>query len=105
MLKSVSAISLVLSSVLFTVHSPNAVADDCSISINSKESISCLQRKVNQLEQKLEQSKHSKVILPKGAVIEFRAKSCPSGWAKYQSEQNAIVNLKVGSNLVKCEKV
>jgi len=104
MIKNISVIFLLFTSVLFTVHSSKAVAYDCSLSINSKESISCLQRKVNKLEKKLEESKRSEFDLPKGAVIDFNAKSCPSGWVKYQNEKKAIVDLKVGGNLVKCQK-
>lgn len=104
MTKNISFISLVGISLLFTVHSPKAVAFDCSISINSKESIRCLQRKVNELERKLEESQRSIIDLPKGAVIDFNAKSCPSGWVKYQNPKNTIVDSKAVGNLVKCQK-
>ena len=104
MIKSISFISLVFSSVFLTIHSPNVVADDCSISFNSQDSIRCLQRKINKLENELEQSKRSRIIFPKDAVIDFNAKSCPNGWTKYQAEKNEIVKLKAVDNLVKCQK-
>lgn len=96
--------SVTLASMILIFNSPNAIADDCSLSINSKESILCLQRKISNLENKLKKIKSSKATFPKDTVIDFKAKTCPSGWVRYQAEQNSIVNLKVG-NLVKCQKV
>lgn len=104
MIKNISLISIVLSSVLFTFQSPKAVADDCSISINTKESISCLQRKVKKLEKQLEQIKRPKVFLPKGAIVDFNTKSCPSGWVRYQTDKNTTKSVKAYGHLVKCQK-
>ncbi|MCO4798847.1 MAG: hypothetical protein KC484_06510 [Colwelliaceae bacterium] len=81
----------------------NSNAGDCNITINSKESVKCLQRKISKLEKQLEQNKKHQVVLPKGAIIGFKAKACPNGWEKYQVNNNGIVNL-TNKDIVKCQK-
>lgn len=95
--------SLIVVSVFLTFLSFNTYADDCTLTINSKESVKCLQRKISKLEKLLEQSKKSQVVLPKGAIIVFKAKACPNGWEEYQVNNNGIVNL-TNKDIVKCKK-
>jgi len=96
--------SLISASILLTFNSFSAYADDCSISINSKESVKCLERKISKLEKQLEESKESHLVLPKGAIITFKAKACPVGWNDHQLNENGIVNLNMNQNIIKCEK-
>lgn len=90
---------------MLALYSFGATASDCSVSINSKESVKCLQKKISTLEKELEQSKKYRVVIPQGALISFKAKTCPNGWADYQANQNGIVNLSINKDIVKCLKL
>jgi hypothetical protein len=95
---------LIAATVILTFNSFSAYADDCSISINSKESIKCLQRKISKLEKQLAKYNKYQVALPKGAIVEFKVKACPDGWDKYQFNDNGIVNLSINKGIIKCQK-
>jgi len=97
-------ISLIVVSVILTFKSFSAYANNCSISINSKESIKCLQRKISKLEKQLAKNNKSQIVLPKGAIVEFQAKICPTGWEEYQINKNGIVNLNMNKDIIKCQK-
>ncbi len=92
--------SLITASVILTFNSFSAKASDCTISINPKESVKCLQRKVSKLEKQLAQNKKYQVVLPKGAVVDFNAKACPNGWDEYQVNKNGIVNLNINKDII-----
>ena len=94
---------LIISSIFLAINSSDVIASDCSIKINSKESVKCLQRKIMKLEEQLEKSKKYKIALPKGAIIEFNAKACPIGWENYEVNKNSIVNLQ-NKDIIKCQK-
>ncbi|WP_206482921.1 hypothetical protein [Thalassotalea sp. G2M2-11] len=96
--------SLITVSVILSFNSFSALASDCSITSNSKESVKCLQRKISKLENQLEQRKKFQVVLPKGAIVDFNAKNCPNGWSEYQDNQNGIVNLNINKDIIKCQK-
>ena len=96
--------SIITASAILTFNSFSAKASDCSISTNPKESVKCLQRKMSKLEKQLAQSKKYQVVLPKGAIVDFNAKACPSGWEEYQVNKNGIVNLNVNKAIIKCQK-
>jgi len=96
--------SLIAVSVLLTFNSFGANADDCSISINSKESVKCLQRKISKLEKQLAKNNKYQIVLPKGAIVEFKAKTCPTGWGEHQINRNGIVNLNMNKDIIKCQK-
>jgi len=96
--------SIITVSVALTLYSFNVKADDCSISINAKESVKCLQRKISNIEKQLEQSKKYQLILPKGAIVGFTVKTCPVGWAEYQENKKEMSNVKTNNNVIMCEK-
>lgn len=96
--------SIITVSVALTLYSFNVKADDCSISINSKESVKCLQRKISNIEKQLEQSKKTQQVLPKGAIVGFNDKTCPVGWNEYQENRREIININIGDNLIMCQK-
>lgn len=94
---------VIISSIFLTLSPSIASANDCSIAINSKESVKCLQRKIIKLEEQLKQSKKYQVALPKDAIIEFNAKACPVGWENYEINNNGIVTLQ-NKDIIKCQK-
>jgi len=96
--------SIISASIALTFFSVNVEANNCAISINSKESIKCLQRKISSLEKRLEQSKLNQFAFPKSAIVDFNAKSCPVGWSEFQELKSSIVNTTAGNNIVKCQK-
>jgi hypothetical protein len=96
--------SIIAISMALTFNSFSVKAVDCSLSINSKESVKCLQKKISKLEKQLEQSKKYQLALPKGAIVDFNAKTCPNGWIEYQENTKGIVNLKVDNDIIKCQK-
>lgn len=95
---------IITTSVLLTFNSFSVKADDCSISINSKESVKCLERKVSKLEKKLAQSNKTQLVLLKGAIIDFSGKTCPDGWSKYKVNKKGFVNYSSADDIVKCQK-
>jgi len=95
----------IVSAMISTLFSANIFANDCVLFAKAKESARCLQDKVVKLEKELAQSKKLHLMLPKGAVIEFNASTCPSGWQTYMPAPNGIVTMKSGNNLIKCEKL
>jgi len=96
--------SIITISVALTFNSFSVKADDCSISINSKESVKCLERKISKLEKQLEQSKNAQLVLPKGAIIDFNVKTCPNGWSEYKADIKGFVNYSSDHGIVKCQK-
>jgi hypothetical protein len=103
-MKKILITSFIITSVALTFNSFSVKADDCSISINSKESVKCLERKVSILEKKLEQSKNSQFAIPKGAIIDFNGKTCPNGWGEYKANKKGFVNYSSAHDIVKCQK-
>ncbi len=100
--KVISVITTV--SLALTFYTFNVKANDCSISINSEESVKCLQRKITGIENQLHQSNKYQLVLPKGAVVAFNVKSCPDGWTEHQSKKS-IVTIKADHNIIMCEKL
>jgi len=100
--KVITSISTVF--LALTIYSFNVKADDCSISINSKESVKCLQRKLSNIEKLLEQNKKDQGALPKGAIIKFNIKTCPVGWIEYQENKRDIITVNTDNNVIMCEK-
>ena len=99
-----SCISLVLLSTVYLSSAPDAVAQDCNLTINSKEAVSCLQRKVVKLEKQLNKRNQENINFPRGAVIEFNAKACPTGWSVYGSKEVIKVAEHAENSLIKCQK-
>jgi len=97
--------SIIAVSVLSIFCSFSAKATDCSISINTKASVKCLQRKVSSLEARLEKTKKDQLVLPKGAVIDFNAKTCPVGWGKFKKDKSGIISINTNDEIIKCEKL
>ncbi len=96
--------SIITISVALTFYSVNVRADDCSISINTKASVKCLQRKVISLEKRLAKTKKNQLVLPKGALIDFTTKDCPVGWREYKAVKNDIISINTVNNVIKCQK-
>jgi chorismate synthase len=97
-------ISMITLSVALTFYSFSVKANNCSISINTKASVNCLQSKIESLEEQLEKITKNQLIIPKGAIIDFNAKTCPVGWGEYQENKSGIVKINTNSDIVKCQK-
>lgn len=102
---NIKSFSLFLTTTFLLANPLTVKADDCSIKASAQESARCLERKLNQLEKAFADYRKKHVSLPKGAIVELKATSCPNGWAKYQQNDNGIVNLNTHKNVVKCEKI
>lgn len=107
MIKRTSTVLGIFLTTLCTFNAPTAsAAEDCNLKRSSKETVSCLQRQLASLENKISQSgstNTSSISLPKGAVIAFNAKECPNGWVDYKEKQNKGAESS-SSKLIKCEK-
>lgn len=96
------AISIV---IIFTAL--NVYANDCSLFANQKAANRCMEEKLSDL--KRQQNNTTHIIIPKGAVIDFNAKTCPNGWSEFKHQQKITDDkneLKVDADytLIKCEK-
>jgi len=97
-------ISIITLSVALTFSSFSVEANDCSISINTKASVRCLQSKIISLEKRLEKVTKTQLVLPKGAVVNFNAKTCPVGWGEYKKSKSNIVNINTNHDIIQCQK-
>jgi len=98
-------IPMIATSLALILNSFSVRADDCSISINSKESFKCLQRKISKLESELDKRKKYQMVLPKGAIVDFSRKICPKGWVKFRVNKNEVANSGQREGIIKCQSL
>ena len=94
----------ILSFIITILCSFSVLSSDCAIEINNKASIKCLEKKIDNLEQKLKKKNQNTLKLPTGTVVNFKGAKCPIGWLPYQPPKG-IMNVKIDQNLMMCEKI
>jgi len=104
MIKNELVIPMTCMAIVLLLNTFSAKADDCTISITSKESFKCLQRKISILESELNKMKKLQGGLPKGVVVIFNRKSCPAGWNKYRLNKSGVKKISLAENFIKCQK-